>query len=533
MKKHIFSLVLVSILMVGVFAACTTEDDNLPEEYASTTEAVVTPPDTITNAPRVPSTYRPVGRGLTVAHNIETPSVTPARHTSLAGHWKNVMTHNGLFRMDYNMNPVPDLVAQWRPLSDTLFEFTLHEGIMFHNGDEMTAEDVVASFHFVRSFPEGAAMHTTVVNAEIVDRYTFTLDTGVPNAMMISSLADQRNFIFPKSLIESGHDFTENPIGSGPFVFEEWNLGDSLTFSRFDNYFDTERSARVEYVTWRVIPEGSTRTIALETGEVDYLVSVAFPDLLRLEANPNITVVEFPSLTYNYMLFNHTRPQFTSVYVRQAIDMALDKESMIVAAFDGRALPIWEMFPAAFAGVSQDNIRRFDPEGAIALLTEQGIDPATLDFEVLLTTEEQRRMAEVAQSNLTDIGIAVSINTIDNAAWLSQTASGLHEAAFGTFTADSILMFIRSTLHSSTIGAQNRSQFYSPEFTWRIDQAVATVDDATRIAMLYDMTAWANEQALWIPICMNYTIRAFNSNLRSPEISAFGFMHFNMVYWME
>jgi len=531
MKKYIFSLILISILAIGV-TGCTNEDNDTLGESTPTTEAAPTQ-DTAAPTPAAPAVSRPVGRGLTVAHNIETPSVTPARHTSLAGHWKNVMTHNGLFRMDYNMNPVPDLVAEWRPLSDTVFEFTLHEGITFHNGDIMTAEDVVAFFHFVRSFPEGAAMHTTVVNAEVVDRYTFTLDTGEPNAMMVSSLADQRNFIFPKSLIESGHDFTLNPVGSGPFVFEEWNLGDSLTFSRFDNYFDAERTAMVEYVTWRVIPEGSTRTIALETGDVDYLVSVAFPDLPRLEANPDITVVEFPSLTYNYMLFNHTRPQFANVHVRQAIDMALDKESMVIAAFDGRALPIWEMFPATFAGVSQDNTRSFDPYGAIALLAEQEIDPETLAFEVLITTEEQRRMAEVAQSNLADIGITMSISTIDNAAWLSQTANGLHETAFGTFTADSLLMFIRSTLHASTIGAQNRSQFYDPEFTWLIDQAVATVDDATRIAMLYHMTAWANDQALWVPICMNYIIRAFNSNLRSPEISAFGFMHFNMVYWME
>jgi len=519
MKKRILGFILTAALLVGTFTACTPAADDIVYEQ--------------TGAVGQANSNRSVGRGLVVSHNIETPSVTPARHTSLVGHWKNVMTHNGLFRMDYNMNPVPDLVAEWRPLSDTLFEFTLHEGITFHNGDEMTAYDVVASFHFVRSFPEGAAMHTTVVGAEVVDRYTFTLDTGVPNAMMVSSLADQRNFVFPQSLIDIGHDFTLDPVGSGPFVFEEWNLGDSITLRRFDNYFDTERSARIEYVTWRVIPEGSTRTIALETDEVDYLVSVAFPDLPRLEANPNVTVVEFPSLTYNYMLFNHTLPQFENVYVRQAIDMALDKESMVIAGFDGRALPIWETFPAAFPGVSSEGVRSFNPDGARALLTELNIDPATLDFEVLLTTEEQRRMAEVAQANLSDIGITLSISTVDSAAWLSQTAGGLHEAAFGTFTADSILMFIRSTLHQSTIGAQNRSQFYSPEFSALIDQAVATVDDDTRIAMLYEMTQWANEQALWVPVCMNYIIRAFNSTLRSPEISAFGFMHFNMVYWAD
>jgi peptide/nickel transport system substrate-binding protein len=149
------------------------------------------------------------------------------------------LTHNGLFRACYSdLEPIPDLVAEWSVISDTLFEFTLHEGIFFHNGEEMTAYDVVASLEYVRTYPYARAVHASIVGWEAIDRYTFILDTGEPNAQLLNDLTHQANFIMPRSLIEAGHDFTTSPIGSGPFVFEEWRFGDSLDFSRFDDYFD-------------------------------------------------------------------------------------------------------------------------------------------------------------------------------------------------------------------------------------------------------------------------------------------------------
>ena len=523
MKKRILSLALVSVLFAGIFAACAPAGTQPPAGGAAP----------VTQQPAVPDGERTVGRGITVAHSICSPSITPGRHTSLAGHWINTLTHNGLFRRDEYMNAIPDIIEDWRPLSDTLFEFTLRPGIRFHNGDVMTAYDIEASHHFLRTFPEGAAMHTAVIGIEVVDRYTFILDTGEPNALMVPSLADQRNFIFPMSLIDAGHDFTEVPIGSGPFVFEEWDHGNAITFRRFEDYFDADRTARVEYIVWRTIPEGSTRTIALEMGEVDYLIAVASPDIPRLEADPNIVLFQMPGLTYNYLLFNHTLPQFESVYVRRAIDMALDKVSMVEAGFDGRALPVWESFPTIFPGVSREGIRSFDPEGARALLAANNIDPSTLDFEIIFALEEYRRMGEVAQANLADIGIRVTLSQVDNAAWLSQTAGGQHQAAFGNFTSDNVLGFLRNTMHLSFIGAQNRSQFYNREFSNLIDQAVATVDESARLALIYELTQTANEQAVWVPLCISYVIRAHTSSLIVPETNAFGFMMFNMVYWAE
>jgi len=531
-KKSILGLVLIGMLAIGTLGACTPTEPVEPS--VPTQPAEPTPSGTTTPTEPAPEQAAVEQRGLIMAVQSETPSIAPARHTSLVGHFKNVMTHNGLFRLHYEaLDPIPDVVSSWRALSDTQFEFTLYEGIMFHNGEELTAYDFVASFEYARSYPYAVTVHASIAHAEAIDSHTLLIDTGEPNAMLFFDLAHHGNWAMPRSLIEAGHDFTANPVGSGPFVFDHWNFGDSIHFVRNDDFFDAERAAHIPYVTWRIIPEGSSRTIALETGEVDYIVEVAFPDIPRLRDNDNITVFERPGLTFHLMNMNNTRFPFDNIHVRHAIDMALDREAMVLASLDGFGVVNWQTTPPMFPGSSSENIRSFDPEGAKALLAEHGIDPASIGFEMAVTTEEQRRRAEVAQANLAEIGIPTSVTMMDFATQLSLSQAGELEAHFGAFTASNILSFMRGTMHSSSIGAQNGSRIDNPELDRLIDLAIATTDEAQRTAILYEATALSNEFLGTVPTSMNILVRAFSSSLNAPEIAPNGFMFLNRVYWTE
>ena len=531
LRKRNLSLVLAAVLLAGVLSACAPAQNQQPA--VSTATAVGGPNQGA--APAATDRQAPDGRGITLAILAETPSVAPARHTATEGTFKNVLTHNGLFRLTYDtLTPVPDLVESWRPITDSVFEFTLRQGIRFHNGMEMTAEDVVASMHYVRTYPIAAPFHASIVGAEFVDRYIFTLDTGEPNAMLFYDLGFQANFIMPAPLIEAGHDFQVSPIGSGPFYFENWSTGDSLTFRRFDDYFDNERSARVDYVHWRIIPEGALRTLSLENEEVDIIVEVSFPDVPRLEQNPNIVVSQIPSTRFSYLLLNNDLPQFENVYARRAIDMALDKEAMLIASLEGFGAPTWQTTPPVFHGSSLEGIRSFDPDGARALLAEHNIDPASLAFVMTTYSEENRRRAEVVQSNLADIGIPTTIIGIDFAAWLDSTRDGTYEAAFGAFTASNMLMFMRSTMHLDAIPAPNRSRIRNQELTDLISQAIATTVDAdARIALLEEASRVSNEHVGFIPTNTNVIVRAFNSNLAVPEIAPTGVKGLNMAHWLN
>lgn len=532
--KKIFSLALASVFVVGTLSACTpapTQPEVTPPPAA--TQGAGTTPTPTPPTPEPPAPEAAFGRGITVATQNEAPSIAPARHNAMAGGYKNLLTHNGLFRACYsNLAQVPDLVASWEAISDTVFEFTIYEGIRFHNGDIMTAHDVAASLEYVRTTPDARSAHLSMDSWEVVDEHTIRIDTGEPNAMLLADLAHSGNFIMPMSLIEAGHDFNAQPIGSGPFVFEEWRFGDSLTFTAFEDYFDTARSSHIEYITWRIIPEGSSRTIALETGEADFVVEVAFSDVPRLESDPNITVFTRPGTGHNQLLLNTSLPIFENIHVRHAIDMAIDREAIVIAGFNGLAFPTSNQVPNVFDGVSNDNLRDFDPEGARALLAEHGINPAEITFDIIADNEDRRRMGEVVQANLAEIGIEVTLTMNDLATSLQRMTDGDFEAAFAGFTSASLLGFMRAVLTTEP-ARENRSRIDVPEINELVLAAVGIIDTDERNALLYQASAIANEHTGLIPTHQVMIIRAFNANLIAPEINAVGNMNFNTVFWAE
>jgi len=532
--KKILGVIIVSAVMMGVLAACgaDTPAPTPAQPPAQGQPATQTPAQ---NVPEPPPAEAGFQRGITVVGAGETHSVTPAHHGQLIAHWMNVMTHNGLFRVsEAGLTPVPDLVYEWTALTDTLFEMRLHQNVMFHNGDMMTAYDIAASLEYVRRYPYQRGNQAAVSSWEVYDEFTILIDTGVADVTFFNQLAHQGNFIFPKSLIESGHDFATDPVGTGPFRFEEWRAGDFVRFSAFENYFDEARFPRVEYVIWRFIPEGSSRTIALETGEADYIIDVALPDLNRLRDNPNVTVMEREGATYSYIVLNPTRAPFDNIHVRHAIDMVMDREAMLIASLDGVGVSLSAAVPTFFPGASTAGTREHDPEGARALLAEHGIDPATLGFEMIATDEVTRRRAEVVQANVAEIGITATITMMDAAAMGDTTLDeSAWNAAFRGQTATNLPIFTRSMFHSMMLETGNRGRHNMPELDALIDEAFVTFDEAARLAILEEISYIANQNATQLGTNMNIAMRAFNANLIVPELAANGFMYMNMIYWAE
>jgi len=532
--KKIFCVILISALTMGIFGACnqTPAEQPAPPQAPQATPTPATPaaPQAAPEAP-APVAEGPTG-SITIAIPTEPVSLIPARHNSTPTIPFMFLTHNRLFQQHHEtFEPMPYLVSEWQALSDTLFEFTIHEGILFHNGEEMTAEDVVASWYFVRETPDARGVHTSAVGIEQTGTHTVVIDTGEPNATFLVDLASHGNSILPASLINSGHDFGVQPVGSGPFVFEEWRAGDHLRYRAFEDYWNTDRIATIAEVTYRVIPEGSSRTIALETGEVDFIEAVALPDVGRLQADASFTVSMIDSPALNIINLNHQRPQFENVYARRAIQMAIDNEVIVAAAYDGFGLPTRSQFPIVFAGATYNGVMPFDPEGAMALLAEHNIDPASLNFEIIACNEGFRRAAEIVQAQLSEIGIAVSINQMDAAARFSTVTEGNFEAAFGPWGAG----WLESILRAQFIGEGglvSRNHMNNPELSELLLTGFGTIDHDARIAIYEEASRVANEYVVLIPSHLDVTIRAFNANITAPELSGLSTIwNVNRISW--
>ncbi len=504
--KHSLGILLTLTLLVGLFAGCSQGD---------------TPSNSGTSANDRDS--------IVIATLGETPSVHPYDHNATAGSYMNLLTYNTLFHNDVNQNPQPHLVESYENIDDSTWQFTLKQGVLFHNGEEMKAQDVEASIEWAMTFAEVMPSHEKMLGIDVVDDYTFTLHTDGPYALLITNLASHGNAILPKSLIDQGHDFGEEPIGSGPYKLVEWNRGDSLVFEANEDYFNG--APAIKSMTWRIIPEGSGRTIALEAGEVDVVIEVESMDYERLKETEGITVAEYDSTSITWLYLNNEVPGLDNQNVRHAINSAINKESVVEVALNGLGTPAIGQLPSNLAGYSEENADAYDVERAREFLAASGVDPSTLSFPIITSNDTRRRAGEVIQANLQEIGINVELESMDLATYLSATSEGDYTAAIGGWTSNVLLDCLIGVYHSSGINASNKTRISDPELDALIDEAGVTLDEEERNAILEQACARANELCPAAPLFLETGLRAYNSDLKGVEVSQSGTIYFDRVSW--
>lgn len=467
---------------------------------------------------------------LVIATANETPSLTTNLHNAVAGDYMNKMTHNGLFRMDENLNPVPDLVEDYEIVSDTEWLFHLKKGVKFHNGEEMTAKDVKASLDLCKESPEVSQYGKSSGEIEIVDDYTIKMTTDGPQSGLLADLCHHGNYILPADLIESGHDFNSEPIGTGPYVMKAWNKAESVEFEAFADYFDGEPP--IKHVIWKIIPEGSSRTMALEAGEVDLIVEVETTDVARMQDNPDITVFDEAGTSHNFMMINNEKAPFNNINFRKAIAAAIDKAAIVQVALNGAGSPVDAMIPDCFPGATAEGAPTYDPEAAKQYLADSGLDPANCGFAIICSNDVKLRAGQVIQSCLKDnLGIDVTLESMDLATYLDVTATGDYEAAIGGYTSNTMLAYAQGVYHSNSINASNKTRTNVPEIDALIDEMQATVDPAENEKVVTEFSKAINANCPQVPLYMENNTRAYNSALKGFNVNPGGTTYYEKFSW--
>ena len=509
-KSRIASLALLMAMSLGLFAGCSQNggsDGSDGSNDGGTKDSII------------------------IATANETPSLSPTEHNAVAGSYMNLLTYNTLFKSDMEMNPVPDLVEDYENISESEWEFTIKTGVKFHDGSEMTVEDVKASLEWAKGFPEVSLYNDDIVSVDIVDDDTIKITTPGPNAMLLSNLCHHGNAIVPKALIDSGHDFNTEPIGTGPYKFVEWNRGDSVVFEAFEDYFDG--APAIKNMTWKVIPEGSSRTIALEAGEIDFIVEVEAMDSDRLKGNEELEVIQYEATNESWLMMNNEKPQFQNQNVRHAINSAINKDDIVTVAFNGLAVPAISQCPYNFEGSTEENADVYDVAKAQEYLDASGVDPSTITFSIICSDDQKKRAGEVIQANLKEIGIECTIESMDLATYLSVTTEGDYEASIGGYSSSNLLSYVVGVYHSDSINASNKTRLNNPEVDALIDQAKVTLDDAERVKIFEELSALLNELCTQAPLYQPINLRAFDAKLGGVEVSDSGTLYFEKCYWEE
>ena len=393
-----------------------------------------------------------------------------------------VQIYDRLMDLDDDGVPQPMLAESWERPDDTTIIFHLRKGVKFHNGDEMKASDVKFSLERALKSPEVSHILTGIKSVDVVDDYTVKVTTEKPMAAILNNLSHTTIAILSeKATTEAGDKFGQNPIGTGPYKFVSWQSGDRITLEAFPDYWRGE--APIKNIVFRNIVEETNRTIGLETGELDVIYEIFGMDKTKLKEDDRFNFIEGPQVSMTYLGFNMKKAPYDNPKVREAISYAIDQKPIIDTVFLGGGEAANSIIGPNIWGYYDVEKYTQDIAKAKALLAEAGY-PNGFKAKIWVNDNPVRRdTAVILQDQLKQIGIDLTIETVEWAAFLDGTARGDHEMyllGWGTVTRDPDYGMYE-LISSSTMGAAGNRSFYSnPEVDKLLEAGKTELDPEKR-----------------------------------------------------
>jgi peptide/nickel transport system substrate-binding protein len=310
----------------------------------------------------------------------------------------------------------PNLALSWDSPDSMTYIFTLREDVTFHDGAPFNAESVKFSFDRVQEMFGAPSYLFDVVNkTEVIDTYTVQVILNYDFAPFPSIMANPvASIVSPTAAEELGDDFNENPVGTGPYMFDSWDLGNVLTLVSNEDYY--AGAPQIETIIFNSILEATARKTAMEEGELDVVVSGRLlpTDLPDLQTNPDIEIFEGPGVSVEYLGFNTFVPPLNDSRVREAIAYAIDYEAIIEDAMGGFAERVSGPIPPSILGYNELPLIERDLARAQQLLDDAGYsDGFDLTLTYNIDSIERREVAEIIRNSLDEVGVTVSIKGLD------------------------------------------------------------------------------------------------------------------------
>lgn len=369
---------------------------------------------------------------LVVGINADPITLDPHASTSMTDRNYYYQLFDPLFRLTPDLEIAPGLVASWETPSPTTYLFTLQEGVTFHDGTALDAEAVVWNFERMLD-PDNSLPRRSEVNVisdiEAVDALTVRIELSAPYAPFLSVLTDRSGMMVSPTAVQSlGEDFPTNPVGAGPFMFSEWDRNSQLTFTANPNYWQ-DGLPRLSAVQYRIFPDPTVRLTNLRTGSVDIVDSVPPQSLASIENSADFALYPTPGLGYEYLDLNTVRPPFDETALRQAVAWGIDRASMVTNILRGTAVVADGPCPASLWCHDPDfEPYTRDPEQVARALAEAGV-PDGFSFELIMANDSiDQTIGQLLQAQLADVGIDMTIRTVDASALSAALRSGEYEA---------------------------------------------------------------------------------------------------------
>ena len=397
----------------------------------------------------------------------------------------------------------PSLAESWSASEDALiYEFVLRDGVRFHNGETVTAEDVKFSFERYRGASH-KQIREQVASVDVPDprRIRFNLKRPWPDFLTFYSNATGAGWVVPKKYLERvGEDgFRKHPIGAGPYQFVSFSPGAGLILEAFEGYW--RKPPSVKRAVMKVVPDESTRLAALKNGEVDIAYSIRGELAEELERMPGLSIQSIVLQSPNWIYFpEQWDPQspWHDLRVRQGANLALDRDGMNKALFLGRCRVNNSIIPDTFEYYWQPPQAVYDPVKARQLLAEAGY-PKGFDAGPFWCDSSYSNIGEVAVNNFYEVGIRTKLHPIERAGFAAAYAGkkytrGVLRGASGAFgNAATRLAAFAVTGGSNVYGSY-------PDIDALYSLQADELDPKKRAAVLEQMQRLVYERAVYAPL---------------------------------
>jgi peptide/nickel transport system substrate-binding protein len=349
-----------------------------------------------------------------------------------------------VFRDD-QMQLVPVLAESWERPDPKLWQLNLRQSVKFHNGEDFDAEAVKYTLESILSGENAwvnnqfAGYIVAIDRVEVKDSHTVLLHTTQPSNSLINNLA-MIGMLPPIAGTESGENFTNSPVGTGPYQITEYTSNNRMVIEAFPEYWGEQPTSKT--ITFRILPEDATRLAALESGEAHLINKMPIDAIDRIESNDNLQFLSTPSSRIMFVGWWNDREPFTDIRVRQAFNHAIDKESLITALFGGQAtIASGPTHPSVRGFNDQLEPYAYDPDKARDLLQQAGFGDG-LDIIFGYPTGRylmDKQVGEAIIGMLAEVGINCTPETAEWGTFFSNRGEGLYDAwlyGFGAATMD-------------------------------------------------------------------------------------------------
>ena len=457
---------------------------------------------------------------LRIGIGIDADSLNPHEQTTTLIQNICDFMYDTLFYQNEQAKVVPMLATEKSVSKDGLvWTFKLRHGVKFHDGTPFTAEAVKAGLDRALD-PKLKVplrfMITMIDRVEVVDDYTVKIHLKYPYAPLDYVLSATISAPFsPKAVKELGDKLAVQPVGTGPYKLGEWVKGERIVLVRNDNYYG--KKPTLDRIVFTVVPEHGTRTAMIRSGDLDMIVLPQPPDVAAMEKDPNLKVINAPSTRYLFMGINNQKDIFKDKRVRQALNYAVDKDTIVKKVLFSLADVAEGPMPESLFGYYKVGKYEYNPKKAKELLAAAKF-PMDRKISMITPTGRytfDRQVSEAIQAYLTDIGLNVELRTYDWPTYIAmiykhieQSETELFLLGWGPIILDADFM-LYGQFHSSVLPPKGMgSAFYSnPEADKLFDEGRMAQDPAKRkeIYKKASLLLWDDAPWIWLYV-QKYTV---------------------------